>query len=391
METPLKKYPRVLLQALLAASCCLLSAAGATADSTPRIRVEASERRAPKWTVKVPAADEEYLYFVGRATGSTTLEGAEQDAAADALRQVVSMIGLSASVSYERLRREAELLLEDRLAFDGEARVAGLKRLETYYQTVYYRTADSLATRYNASLLVRYPRRSLDLEKARMEQEAARRVTMAGELLAEGAGLESASDADRALDCYLQGLKQLAGPVAILLPAGRRAGYGGLRTDLLSAARRLGLGLGWVAVGPVQMSSLDDGRTWQDPQLEASLAEAMLEHGFRPVARAAPAGVFSLLSARCREEQADNLETGFCLSRWSAAISLLGPDGNTVLVQKVLTAKGFGPDPERAAGDARRRLRDEVFDKFAGEAREELGRTFGQARRDYSHAADYQP
>ena len=95
----------------------LFQTASAADSPGQEIRIETSKRKAPNWVGRVPKADEEYFYFVGRATGLLTLEGAEQDAAADALRQVVAMIGLTPEVSYERLRREAGLLLEDRISF----------------------------------------------------------------------------------------------------------------------------------------------------------------------------------------------------------------------------------------------------------------------------------
>ena len=199
---------------------CLFRPGLAAADPAPSIKVETSRGKIPKWVNQVPRADEEYFYFVGRATGATTLEDAEQDAAADALRQIVTMIGLTASFSYDRLRREAELLLEDRVSFAGDARVVGLKRLETYYEKVYYHTGDSLITRYNASLLSRYPRQALAREKARVEQEAIQRVKMAGELLAKADRYESENDQAEALDSYLQALQELDSPVIFLLPHG---------------------------------------------------------------------------------------------------------------------------------------------------------------------------
>jgi len=374
----------------------LFQAAGAAAGPGPEIRVETSKRKAPKWVGRVPKADEEYFYFVGRATGSLTLEGAEQDAAADALRQVVTMIGLTAEVSYERLRREAELLLEDRVSFEGDARVVGLKRLETYYEKIYYHSGDSLSTRYNVSLLLRYPRQSLKEEKARLESEARRRLAMARELLAEGRRYESENSGSEALERYRQALQQLDNPVILLLPAASGGGYDHLRRDLLDAARSLSLKLRRVIVGPVEMTLQSDGRSWQDAQMNAALAQAMLKHGFQPVGwpENFPQGVLLRVSARCREEQASRLGEGFFISRWSAAISLSDPGKDNILAQQVLAAKGFGSDPERALLDARRRLRNEVFAEFALQARKKLDlnlRQDSRERMDYPQATHTKP
>jgi hypothetical protein len=355
-------------------SCTFLFPAGADAGTGREIRVETSESKAPKWAGKVPGADEEYLYFVGRATGSLTLEGGEQDAAADALRQVVAMIGLTASLSYERLRREAELLLEDRVSFEGDARVVGLKRLETYYEKILYHTGDSLTTRYNVSLLVRYPRQSLNQEKARLEKEALSRVSMARELLSGGEKYESENDGAEALDRYLQGLRHLDGQVLFFLPVSRYAGFERLKQSLLASARRLCIEQGLVQIEPVVLSRSDDEQSWQDSQMSAALAEVMLNQGFKPAGRPGnyPQGILPRLSSRCTEEQVDKLGDDFFISRWSVAFGLLHPDENTILVQKVLTAKGFGADPERAGMDARRKLKNEVFPEFAVYARDKM-------------------
>ncbi len=388
-----KYTPLVLIWALGMFSEGLFSPACAGAAPAPGIKVESSQRKAPKWVSRAPAADAEYLYFVGRATASPTLEGAEQDAAADALRQIVSMIRLTASVSYERLRQEAGLLLEDRVSFEGDARVTGLKRLETYYQKVYYHNGDSLTTRYHVSLLVRYPRQSLAREKQRMEQEAVKRVRMAGELLTEGRRSESRNDGAEALERYLQALRHLDSPVIFLLPSGEDDRCVRLKSALLAAARSLSLRQRQVRVGPVVVSRINEECSWQDSQMNAALEEAMLNHGFRPVGGHGnlPGGVLPCVSARCREEFADRLGEGFCISRWSAQISLLDPDENIILFQKVLTAKGFGADPERALLDARRRLRQEVFPEFAQLAWDKLDLTLGwdsPSRMDYYHAAN---
>ena len=395
MDKNFKYIPLIVAWSLSAVSGCLFRPGLAAADPAPSIKVETSRGKIPKWVNQVPRADEEYFYFVGRATGATTLEDAEQDAAADALRQIVTMIGLTASFSYDRLRREAELLLEDRVSFAGDARVVGLKRLETYYEKVYYHTGDSLITRYNASLLARYPRQALAREKARMEQEAIQRVKMAGELLAKADRYESEDDQAEALDSYLQALQELDSPVIFLLPAGLGESCDNLKRTLLTAARRLSLRQRRVMINPVLVSQTD-GRSWQDARMNAALAEAMLNHGFQPVDRAEDlaSGVFLRVSARYSEELANSLGDGFCLSRWSATISLLDPDGNTILVQKVLTAKGFGPDLERASLDARNKLRQEVFAEFAQQAREKLSLTLGQdsrSRTDYNHASNQKP
>jgi hypothetical protein len=72
-----------------------------------------------------------------------------------------------------------------------------------------------------------------------------------------------------------------------------------------------------------------------------------------------------------------SLEEGFCFSLWTATISMLDPRDDSVLLSEVYSAKGFGPDPTRAGLDAQRRLRVEVFSKFARQARDKFETSFG--------------
>ncbi|MEA2063707.1 MAG: hypothetical protein U9P14_08425 [Gemmatimonadota bacterium] len=384
----INKYrPPALIAGLTIVLVCLLSQVPAVRGGTgepPELRVERvekSHRRVPEWVRRVPETDSEYLYFVGRSTGGITLEGAEQDAAAEALRQIVTMIGLEASWSYERIRSQSRLLLEDRVSLDGGARVVGLKRLETWYEKVLYRyrhhTGDSLSTRYNASILVRYPVRALAKERKRMEQEAIKRVKIAGEQLVEGRYLESlnlGSRAGEAMACYTEGLGLLEGPQTCFMPSSLTERHVSLKRSLLESARSLGLRQRQVTVGPGRMSGNGGGETWQDEQMGAALGAAMQEHGFR-LAREPenlPECIFMSAAAECRQERDASLGDGFYLSRWSASISFTGPDENTVLAREAFYAKGFGPDPERASSDALRKLRVEIFHTFARQARQEL-------------------
>ena len=123
-----KKHPAVRFPAAAALFLLLLDSLSAGPAAGGKIQVEKSRRKAPDWTIRVPQADDHYLYFVGRATGARTLEDAESDAAANAIAQIVTAIGVEASFSYDRLRREAELLLEDRLSFSGGSHIIGLER-----------------------------------------------------------------------------------------------------------------------------------------------------------------------------------------------------------------------------------------------------------------------
>jgi hypothetical protein len=357
---------------------CILSGPAGIA-ATGRDRVERSQARAPEWISKVPETDREYLYFVGRATGERSLDAAEQDAAADAIRQIVTLLGVDASFSYDRLRREAELILSDRVTVSGSSVVQGMKRMNTYFEKHTFSLNDTLQTAYDAHLLVRYPVSSLEAEKKKMELESLDRVTQAGEALELGRKLESGGKAGQALLRYREALELTEGTIVFSSAeiAGRRRD---LRREALSAAGRLGLGLRLVAVFPVEMGGGVGGSARSDSLMTDALASALQQEGFLTEygSGAAETAYLPRVSASCREVRTQALEAGFWMSLWTASIRLADPRDEEVFYTGVLNAKGFGPDPERAGLDARRKLRAEVFGRFASSARERLDLVLGR-------------
>ena len=349
-----------------------------TSATAGKLHVEKSRRKAPDWTSSVPAADESYLYFVGRATGARTLEDAESDAAANAIGQIVTAIGVEASFTYDRLRKEASLLLEDRLAISGSSHIIGLKRMESYYEKQTVNEGDSVKKTFNAHVLVRYPRESLLREIARLEQESTARVQIAERLLADSFRLEDSGAYDKAYRKQVQVL-ELARKPAIHLPekAARRLSM--LRDRAVEAARDLSFMLRRVSVEPVEIGDKHSEETAKTSVFTEALENALLKAGFQPerLALSVRAGVAPKVIASCREDGVSSLDEGFCFSRWSATISMLDPRDDSVLLSQVYSAKGFGPDPARAGLDAQRKLRIEVFGKFARQARDKFQTSYG--------------
>jgi len=369
----LKKHPAVRFPAAAALFLLLLVSLSAGPAAGGKIQVEKSRRKAPDWTIRVPQADDHYLYFVGRATGARTLEDAESDAAANAIAQIVTAIGVEASFSYDRLRREAELLLEDRLSFSGGSHIIGLERTESYYETQTVYEDDSVKTSYNAHVLVRYPRQSLQSEIARLEQESTDRVQIAEKLLAEAFRLEDSGAFDRAYykQVKVVELTQKPGVHLSEKAAGRLAT---LRERAIEAARDLSFMLRRVSVESVEVGSKQSGEMGKASVFTEALENALLKAGFQPerTGQSIRWEIVPKVIASCRENGASRLDEGFCFSLWTATISMLDPRDDSVLLSEVYSAKGFGPDPARAGLDAQRKLRVEVFSKFALQARDKF-------------------
>ncbi|HUU30010.1 MAG TPA: hypothetical protein VM123_19570 [archaeon] len=352
-------------------SILLCTSAGTAAGR--RISIEASQRRVPEWVRRVPEADGTYLYFVGRSTGARSLEDSESEAAFDAVRQIVTMTGVEASFTYERLRRTSDLLVTDKLDVSGESDVIGLKRLATYYQKHVSAEGDTVKTSYNTHLLVRYPIKELEAERARLEQESESRVKIAEKLFAESLRLEEAKAWEEAFLKTGEVLQLIESPT-VHATNESLIRLSTLRTPVLEAARRLGLQLRRVAVEPVAVTDSQNKRSIPDSVLTDCLADALLNQGFQPEksVNSLRAKVLPRVVATCREDGSSSLDHSFCLSRWTAAIRLVDPLDDSVLLSEIYSAKGFGPDPQRAGLDARRKLRAEIFTKFARAAGHKL-------------------
>ena len=362
---PAGLYPRLAFYALL-----ILSAGPLPART---VQVERSHPKPPRWSVQVPEADEVYLYYVGRATGAASLEAAETDAAAEVVRQIVTELGLEAWFSYDRLRSEAGLLLTDRIGLSGDSRIIGLKRVETYYIKQLAERGNTVKTTYDASLLARYPRESFEREVERLNQEAAARAAEAEKRLAAAQEFERKG----AWDAAWAGVTAILELTAIPAP---RASAGDLRRMLASRqkaadlGRRLGPRLRRLAIRPVEILAAENGGQAEDESLTASLENSLQGQGFLPESSDSlvTAGLLPVVETFLSDEGGSMLGTGFHLSRWNASFKVLDPRGKTVLFSEVYPVKGFGADPQRAALDARRKLRVEVIDKFSRVARDKF-------------------
>ena len=343
-----------------------------------KVRVEKSQRTIPDWTRRVPEADENYLYFVGRATGTRTLEDAESDAAANAIRQIVTAIGVEASFTYDRLRKEADFLLQDRLSLSGSSHIIGLKRIESYYEKQIINEGDSVKTTFNAHVLVRYPRESLQTEIARLEQESTDRVQIAEKLLKDALRLEESGAFDGAYRKQIKVVELTQKPSVHLSEAAARR-LAMLRHRAIEAARDLSFMLRRISVEPVEIGDRPSGEMGQASVFTEALENALLKAGFQPerIEQSIRAEVVPKVIVSCRENGVSSLDAGFYFSLWTATISVLDPRDDSVLLSEVYSAKGFGPDPARAGLDAQRKLRVEVFNTFARQARDKFEKNFG--------------
>jgi hypothetical protein len=364
---------------LLLATATLTAAP--TTDAADKPKVERSHRSAPGWTVKPPQADGKYLYFVGHSSAASSLEAAENDAAAAIVRQIVSLIGLEASFNYERIRSQAGLLLSDRLELAGDSRIVGLKRIETCYEKQTVQEGNTLKNNWNAHLLARYPVESLESETARLERLAQTRVSTAEKLLAEGRRLAASGFKERAWRQLTQGL-ETTGKISVVADPSTSSRMAVVRQRLVECARNLSVSLRRVAVGVIEVP---DEINQDGAAISFSLEAALRDNGFTVEhgTEAASTGALAVVELTLTELNANTLEPGFNFSRWNAALSISDPSGRDILFAAEYQVKGFGIDPTRAMLDAMRKIRSEVLAQFAAQAFEQLEyRLAGEDRAD---------
>ena len=336
---------------------------------------ESSHKKAPEWVTVVPKADKEFYYFVGRASGKNALEDAETDAVADAIRQVVTMIGLDVTVDYDRLRKEAEVILDDRLISRGAARVLGIKVMESYHRRGAEYSAGELRHKYEAAVLIRWPKGELKMERNRLEQDAVARVSSAARLFRQGLDYESKEETFHSLDCFRDALRELDHPSTFMMPEKITVQYEEIKRMVEDAARRLSFKTGNVSVDQVVISSNENESFARDTAMTESLIAALSERGFFPqrLARNSPDFESRVIAeAAIKDEGFTDLEEGFVMSRWSVTVGLVDNLSKDIVVHEVYSVKGFGMNRERAAADALRKVRFETFDRFALDARRQL-------------------
>ncbi len=351
---------------------CLPAAKSAWCDQA--VSVERSRRSRPEWVTRVPESDNRWMYFVGRSSGAASLEAAEQDAAANAVSQAVTMTGLNARLDYDRLRSEAAILLQDRLVLRGEAVLEGLKRLNVWYEKTTLNGKAGPRTVYEAHLLVRLPLDAVEKARMKLQQESSERINRAGMLLEKGRSLSEEGEIQEALASFREALDLLDYSASAFNP--EPAHQDELSRELTQAVFHNGLELRTI------LMKFDSGTEKSFPAyVSQALYSAILLEGFTPVPDSGSAGALALprLSGECVRAASNALEDGFRVCLWNVSLSLFNPATGELVLASEYTAKGFGPDEERADLDALRKIRLETAPRFAREMRERLDLMFGPA------------
>ncbi len=131
-----------------------------------------SQKKKPVWVTKEKKADDKYLYFSGMRTQSLRLEDGESDAVKNAARKIVEYFGQEGVILYEKKRTEIETQLLDQVKFKGAAAVRAAKLQEMYYEKWQSTAKDRIQFSYDVYVLIRYPIKELEKEKAAQRKKA---------------------------------------------------------------------------------------------------------------------------------------------------------------------------------------------------------------------------
>ncbi|MCK4648484.1 hypothetical protein KAT51_03060, partial [bacterium] len=134
--------------------------------------VEKSQKKKPSWVTKEKKATDLYHYFSGMRTEARRLEDGESDAVKNAARKIVEYFGQEGIILYEKKRTEIETELLDQVKFKGSAAIRAAKLQEMYYEKWQSTTKDRVQFSYDVYVLIRYPIKELEKEKAAQRKKA---------------------------------------------------------------------------------------------------------------------------------------------------------------------------------------------------------------------------
>ncbi len=150
-------------------------AVGACSSSTKVIESSAHER--PAWVESIPASRDQ-LYFVGTCTDLPSYQEALRCARSEALADVAAWVGARLSAYVYTASSEVTRSSGTAVYYDSDMFLANARRSDTYHEV----RQENWGRSYRVSVLLTYPRREAEGERARIEE-----MTHSADRLVEGA------------------------------------------------------------------------------------------------------------------------------------------------------------------------------------------------------------
>jgi len=127
--------------------------------------IESSARERPAWVESAPASRDQ-LYFVGTCTDLPSYQEALRCARSEALADVAAWVGTRFSAYVYTASSEVTRTSGSAVYYDSEMFLANARRSDTYHEV----RQEDWGHSYRVSVLLTYPRREAETERARIEE-----------------------------------------------------------------------------------------------------------------------------------------------------------------------------------------------------------------------------
>lgn len=154
----------------------------------------------PKWITQTPK-EEGYLHIVGVKTGATSLEEGRHLAIQQAIGEIVQYFGfISQTQFYEKKTELTTQILDEIQSTSEKVRIEG-----AFLQDWYFKKTEQ--GRYDVYVLIRYPKREIEKEKARQRKEEIDRLFLAQKELSAAVEAEEKGDVISAFAGYADAMR----------------------------------------------------------------------------------------------------------------------------------------------------------------------------------------
>lgn len=164
------------------------------------ISVYAMAGSLPKWVTNIPA-DKEHLYFVGINTDAQSLEDGKRSAVKQAIAELTEQFETRSNTRFMERKTELETKVLDEIGSHSEnVRIKG-----TFLNDWHFEKARD--GRYDVYVLIQYPKAELEMEKTRLQNEAAERFAFIRKALKQGEAARAGGDVKAAYTAFMSALK----------------------------------------------------------------------------------------------------------------------------------------------------------------------------------------
>lgn len=168
----------------------------------------------PSWITKLPKENKKQIYFTGTSSEKYSKKEAEAAAIDDAVRKMVSYMGLEASLFREDIRTEFYSSIQDQLNMKGTANIYGFSVKEKFIEEIKNEWGEKF---YTAHVLVEWPKLQINKEKLLRQSNFNNRIKNAEVLIAEASSVSQNNNFSKFLELYCRAYQEILATNSILI------------------------------------------------------------------------------------------------------------------------------------------------------------------------------